>query len=57
MLLILNNRKAPRKKARIVWDEQNLEHNEANKSATMKITEPDTPYNREFDYEKDLLGA
>jgi protein phosphatase inhibitor 2 len=33
----------------IVWDEENLLINEANKCSTMKIDEPDTPYN--FDYD------
>lgn len=28
----------------VVWDEPNLEYNEANKSSTMKIDEPDTPW-------------
>ena len=28
----------------VVWDEENLEYNEANKSATMKIDEPKTPW-------------
>mmetsp|Transcript_15346 Transcript_15346/g.33152 ORF Transcript_15346/g.33152 Transcript_15346/m.33152 type:complete len:170 (-) Transcript_15346:433-942(-) len=31
-------------KKSVVWDEENLEYNEANKSATMKIDEPDTPW-------------
>jgi hypothetical protein len=28
----------------VVWDEPNLEYNEANRSSTMKIDEPDTPW-------------
>ncbi|XRB06509.1 protein phosphatase inhibitor [Pycnococcus provasolii] len=28
----------------ITWDEQNLEYNEANRTATMTIDEPPTPY-------------
>lgn len=28
----------------VLWDEDNLEYNDANKSATMKIDEPDTPW-------------
>ena len=30
---------------RVVWDEANLDNNEANKSAQMKIEEVPTPYN------------
>ncbi|KAL6046836.1 Protein phosphatase inhibitor 2 [Balamuthia mandrillaris] len=33
----------------VAWDEDNLIFNEANKSATMKIEEPPTPYNRDYD--------
>jgi hypothetical protein len=33
----------------VVWDEDNLIYNESNKSATMKIDEPPTPYNKEYD--------
>jgi protein phosphatase inhibitor 2 len=38
---------APRKKA-IVWDEDNLQHNEANRTAKMKIDEPKTPFNHDY---------
>jgi len=31
---------------RVVWDESNLESNERNRSATMKIDEPKTPFER-----------
>jgi len=36
------------KRSRIVWDELNLITNEANKSSTMKIDEPKTPFNRDY---------
>jgi protein phosphatase inhibitor 2 len=45
-----------RRTKHIVWDEQNLQHNDANKTAKMKITEPKTPYNRGFDPDKELLS-
>jgi hypothetical protein len=45
-----------RRTKHIVWDEQNLQHNDANKTAKMKINEPKTPYNRGFDPEKELLS-
>ncbi|EGC29092.1 hypothetical protein DICPUDRAFT_96028 [Dictyostelium purpureum] len=38
------NEKPPPKKNRIAWDEENLNFNDMNKSATMKIDEPKTPY-------------
>eukprot|EP01116_Phalansterium_solitarium_P019969 TRINITY_DN575_c0_g1_i2.p1 TRINITY_DN575_c0_g1~~TRINITY_DN575_c0_g1_i2.p1 ORF type:complete len:162 (+),score=17.31 TRINITY_DN575_c0_g1_i2:133-618(+) len=41
------------RKRKIVWDEENLHHNEAAKSATMKIDEPKTPFHRGYDYEAD----
>ena len=34
-----------RKAGAVRWDEENLKYNEENKSATMKIDEPKTPYN------------
>ncbi len=37
----------------MVWDEDNLIYNESNKSATMKIDEPPTPYNKEYDSAED----
>lgn len=40
-------------RTRIVWDEQNLEVNEAQKSATMKIDEPKTPFNRHYTPDED----
>jgi hypothetical protein len=46
-----------RKRAKIVWDEKNLDANEHNKSATMKITEPKTPFNHEFDFAREVLGT
>jgi hypothetical protein len=41
---------------KIAWDEENLHYNEAAKSATMKIDEPKTPFNRGYDYEADDDG-
>ncbi|KAN0018475.1 hypothetical protein ACTFIU_011093 [Dictyostelium citrinum] len=43
---ILKNKsqQPPPKKNRIVWDEENLTINDMNKSSTMKIDEPKTPY-------------
>jgi len=35
---------AEHKRKHIVWNEDNLSYNEANKSAKMKIDEPDTPW-------------
>mmetsp|Transcript_28433 Transcript_28433/g.47742 ORF Transcript_28433/g.47742 Transcript_28433/m.47742 type:complete len:159 (+) Transcript_28433:113-589(+) len=35
---------AGRERRSIVWNEANLEYNEANKSSTMKIDEPKTPW-------------
>ncbi|KNC52330.1 uncharacterized protein AMSG_08298 [Thecamonas trahens ATCC 50062] len=49
-----------KKRKGIVWDEENLAYNEENKSATMKIEEPDTPYhnyNMEDDDEVRASGA
>jgi protein phosphatase inhibitor 2 len=43
---------APRKKA-IVWDEDNLQHNEANRTAKMKIDEPKTPFNHNYTADDD----
>lgn len=40
---------AHNRKAGVVWDEDNLIYNESNRSATMKIDEPPTPYNKESD--------
>ena len=37
-----------KKKAKIVWDEENLLYNETHRTATMKIDEPPTPYNRDY---------
>jgi len=42
---ILKKHREPARKKRIVWDEQNLAETESQKSATMKIDEPKTPYN------------
>ena len=44
---ILKTRKKKKKRKQVrhaMWNEENLQHNEENKSATMKIDEPDTPY-------------
>jgi len=41
------------KRTRLVWDEDNLNLNELQKSSTMKITEPKTPYNRAYNYKED----
>ncbi|PRP79629.1 protein phosphatase inhibitor 2 [Planoprotostelium fungivorum] len=42
---ILKKDDTKKKRTRIVWDEDNLATNESEKSATMKIDEPDTPFN------------
>jgi len=44
------------KRKRIIWDEQNLVENESQKSSTMKITEPKTPYNKEYVFVEDEEG-
>jgi hypothetical protein len=48
---ILKNTQPAQEKMKkgIVWDEDNLIYNESQKSATMKIEEPPTPYNRDYD--------
>ena len=48
----------PDENQRLKWDEANLYLAEQNKSATMKITEPKTPYARQYDpteYELEML--
>ena len=45
-----------RVRPRIVWDESNLEENERNKSATMKIEEPKTPFERSLPESSDDEG-
>lgn len=54
-------RRAPRPSRRSVrWNEDNLAHNEATKSATMKIDEPETPWAsppRELFDDEDVAGA
>eukprot|EP00005_Dracoamoeba_jomungandri_P003172 CAMPEP_0174250690 /NCGR_PEP_ID=MMETSP0439-20130205/786_1 /TAXON_ID=0 /ORGANISM="Stereomyxa ramosa, Strain Chinc5" /LENGTH=184 /DNA_ID=CAMNT_0015330825 /DNA_START=14 /DNA_END=568 /DNA_ORIENTATION=- len=47
-ILVKDKAKKPPKKG-IQWDEANLIYNEEHKTATMKIDEPDTPYNFEYD--------
>ncbi|KAM9980629.1 hypothetical protein ACTFIY_002922 [Dictyostelium cf. discoideum] len=42
--ILKNKSQPPPKKNRIVWDEENLTINDMNKSSTMKIDEPKTPY-------------
>lgn len=36
-----------------MWDEDNLIYNESHKTATMKIDEPPTPYNKDYDSAED----
>ena len=38
-----------------MWDERNIEECEAGKDATMKVDEPDTPFN--FGYNADVAMA
>jgi len=42
--ILKTQRKMEKSSSRIIWDEENLAHNDINKSATMKITEPKTPF-------------
>ena len=41
----------------LVWDEQNLIENETHRTATMKIDEPKTPFNRDYMYHEDHEGT
>jgi len=50
---ILKSGKKEIKKGGIVWDEDNLIYNESHKTATMKIDEPPTPYNKDYDSAED----
>ncbi|ELR13045.1 uncharacterized protein ACA1_097290 [Acanthamoeba castellanii str. Neff] len=50
---ILKSGKKEARNSGVVWDEDNLIYNESNKSATMKIDEPPTPYNKEYDSAED----
>jgi len=51
--------KESKKRSRLVWDEANLIYNDANKSATMKIDEPKTPFHREYssDFDEGIEGT
>lgn len=48
-----STQKSGKKGRHIYWDEKNLEECEAGKDSTMKITEPKTPYNRDYNSDDD----
>ena len=48
-----STQKSGKKARHIYWDEKNLEECEAGKDSTMKITEPKTPYNRDYNSDED----
>jgi len=50
---ILKKEENPKNKMRIFWDEDNLIYNDSHKTATMKINEPKTPYNKDYKYSEE----